>query len=382
MSYARARLWLGISCVGTMVVVSLLLLLFQVPRHLLFTGSAGGWAEAGQLAGVLFAYAFLSGPFDLFGGYVLPKEYGRSKARFAAFLHMWLRGVILHSLILMLVALVLLRAARAGGFPLFFGAFAALNTVLIGAQTLLASLLSGARYKSAAKETGETLAKLPGRKKPTLVLASTAAPYFTGGITGLPGLERVILPERWTQTLTPEQREAIVLRRAGVLANGSRLRGLLLALGWNMVGFCLAALLSSSVASVAGLVTCSLWFTLWNFAGLLILPPPSQRGVFSGDAFALKHGADKQTLEALIQTLDRDQDDEYARAQGVETYFHPLPSVERRIALLNTGGAQDIGAWHGARMAIYLSWAGMSFLARAVHCNCGRPDVWVFLPSD
>ena len=180
--------------------------------------------------------------------------------------------------------------------------------------------------------------------------------------------------------------QAIVLRRVGVLANGSRLRGLLLALGWNTVGFCLAALLSHDVSHVAGLVTCSLWFTLWNFAGLLILPPPSQRGVFSGDAFALRHGTDKpaikQTLETLIQTLDRDQDDEYTRAQGVETYFHPLPSVERRIALLNTGGAQEIGAWHGARMAIYLSWAGMSFLSRTVHCNCGRPDVWVFLPSD
>ncbi len=382
MSYARARLWLGISCVGTMVVMSLLLLLFQVPRHLLFTQGAGGRAEAGQLASVLFAYAFLSGPFDLFGGYVLPKEYGRSQARFGAFLPAWLRGVVLHSLILMLVALVLLRAARAGGFPLFLGAFAALNVVLIGAQALMARLLSAARYGRAAAAAGDVLAKLPGRKKPMLVLASSNAPYFTGGIAGLPGLERVILPERWTQTLTPQQNEAIMLRRVGVLANGSRLRGLLLALGWNSVGFCLAALLSSNVASVAGLITCGLWFTLWNFAGLLILPTPSQRGVFSGDAFALRHGSDKPTLETLIQTLDRDQDDEYARAQGVETYFHPLPSVERRIALLNAGGTQDIGAWHGARMAIYLSWAGMSFLSRAVHCNCGRPDVWVFLPSD
>lgn len=172
------------------------------------------------------------------------------------------------------------------------------------------------------------------------------------------------------------------MRRVGVLRNGSRARGLLLAIGWNLAGFCLAFLLSGHVTSVAGLVTFNLWFTLWNFLGLLVLPSPSQRGVFGGDAFALQHGVEKQILHTVIQQLDKDQDDEYSRSRGVETYFHPIPSVERRVTLLNSGGSPESGAWHAARMAIYLSWAGGSFLSRAVHCNCGRPDVWVFLPCD
>ncbi len=31
---------------------------------------------------------------------------------------------------------------------------------------------------------------------------------------------------------------------------------------------------------------------------------------------------------------------------------------------------------------LFLSWAGLGGLARAVHCNIGRPSVWVMLPGD
>ena len=381
MSYARARLWLGISCVGTIVVVSLLMLLFRIPLRLLSTGLSDLGTNIGLLASVLFAYVFLSGPFDFFGGYILPKEYGRSTVRLPVFLRGWLRGVLLHSLALMCVALTLIYAARAGGFPLFLGAFAGINILLLSLQPLLAALLGGIRYETSGLEP--PLSKPSGLKRPRMQFAVDINPYFTGGIAGLPGRERCILPERWREAFSFEELEIVSLRKTGIVQNGSRTRGLLLALGWNTVGFCLAALLTGSVASVAGLVTFSLWFTLWNFLGLLVLPVPSQRGVFGGDAFAMQQGARRLSLETLLRKLDRDQDDEYARSQSVETYFHPLPSVERRLAQLDTGHASpQVGAWHGARMAIYLSWAGVGLLSRAVHCNCGRPDVWVFLPSD
>ena len=373
MTYARARLWLGISCVGTMVVVSVLLLLFRVPAHLLAIGRSPFGTEVAQLAGVLFAYAFLSSPFDVFGGYILPKEYGRSTIRLTQFLSKWLRGVLLHTAILLLIALVLLNAAKAGGFPMFLGVYITLNLVLLLLQAPLANLLGGMTYhRKSNLEAGRFKA----------LFTSNPNPYYTGGIAGLPGLERVIAPEWWRTAFSAEQLEAILLRRTGVLRNGSRTRGLLLALLWNTCGACLSALLSGRLETVAGVVTFSLWFTLWNFIGLLLLPAPSQKGVFGGDTFALRHGAKKQALEAVIAQLDTYQDDEVSRVPGVETYFHPIPSVERRLTLLEASGSAEIGAWHGARMAIYLSWAGCSFLSRAVHCNCGRPDVWVFLPCD
>ena len=384
MSYARARLWLGISCVGTIVVVSLLMLLFRIPLRLLSTDHSDLGTNIGLLAGVLFAYAFLSGPFDFFGGYILPKEYGKSTVCLPVFLRGWLRGVLMHSLALMGVALTLLYAARAGGFPLFLGAFAGINLLLLILQPLLAALLGGIRYEQSGTEPAAShLDRSSGLKRPRMQFAADINPYFTGGIAGLPGLERSILPERWREEFSLEELEIVSLRRTGVVQNGSRTRGILLAVGWNTLGFCLAALLTGSLASVAGLVTFSLWFTLWNFLGLLVLPVPSQHGVFGGDAFAMQQGARRPSLETLLRKLDRDQDDEYARSQSVETYFHPLPSVERRLAQLDTGQTSpQVGAWQGARMAIYLSWAGIGLLSRAVHCNCGRPDVWVFLPSD
>jgi hypothetical protein len=368
--------------VGTIVVVSLLSLLLRIPVRLLSTGKDGVGMDIGQLAVVLFVYACLNGPFDFLGGYILPKKYGRTTVRFPEFLRGWLRGVLLHSLVLMFVALALLNAARTGGFPLVLGAFLGINIGLLVMQTFLAKIVGLTSYQRPETESFALVPGQPGQKRPEILLAVNTASYFTGGITGLPGQESILLPERWLKAFSPEQREAILLRRVGVLRNGSRTRGLLLAMGWNLVGFCLAYLLSGHVASIADLVTFSLWFTLWNFLGLLVLPRPSQNGVFGGDAFALQHGVEKQELYTIIQQLDRDQDDEYSRSPGVETYFHPLPSVERRVALLDKGVAQENGAWHAARMAIYLSWAGVSFLSRAVHCNCGRPDVWVFLPCD
>ncbi|WP_146526280.1 hypothetical protein [Novipirellula artificiosorum] len=39
-------------------------------------------------------------------------------------------------------------------------------------------------------------------------------------------------------------------------------------------------------------------------------------------------------------------------------------------------------AWHAARMTLFVSWACMGMLVRAVHCNVGRPELWVMLPTD
>ena len=391
MSYARARLWLGISGVGTVVMVSLFLLIAQVPTRLLSTTAQFSSSDVVSLATVLFAYAVLSAPFDFFGGYILPKEYGRTQERFPAFLAKWGRGVLLHSLVLFGVGFALIEATRAGGTGLAVAVFLGISLLLLTVQPLVAFALGGGRSLPLPPETNALLVDLEGKKPLRVTLIETESTYFTGGVVGLPGNERVLLSSQWLKRLTPGELKAVLLRKRGVIESGSRLRGLLLALVWNTGGFWISAVLAKwtagGTASVAGLVTCGLWFTLWSFVGLLLLPTPSQRGVFEGDAYALEHKTDRQTLQSMIEKLDGDQDDEPARPQSVETYFHPLPSVERRLSRLEALGAKTetqskIGAWHGARMAIYLSWAGFSFLSRAVHCNAGRPDAWVFLPSD
>ncbi len=375
MSYARARLWLGICGVGTVVVLCVLTLAFRLPALLPRTDTQPLWRDAVALTAVLFAYAALQGAFDFFGGHILPTEYGRTRVRFGTFLAGWLRGVVAHSLILLSVGLALIVAARAGGFWGTSGAFLLISLVLLAAQTIFAGLVGGIRCRRGGNS---------GMSEATAVtLAGSDSAYFTGGIAGVPGFETLVVPARWQKVFSPEEWALILRRRSGSLTTGARNRGLALALGFNTIGFALACALSGGTASVAGLVSTSLWFTLWSFVGLLVLPTPSQQGVFATDAFARARGEDTATLSEVIRKLDRDQDDEPARPDGVERIFHPLPSVERRLARLSAPEtAAAPGAWHAARMAIYLSWAGMSFLSRAVHCNAGRPDAWVFLPSD
>jgi Zn-dependent protease with chaperone function len=155
-----------------------------------------------------------------------------------------------------------------------------------------------------------------------------------------------------------------------------------LAIVWNLVGLSLCSLMpGAGFATVEDLLATTLWFVLWSFLGLLILPTPSRAGVYECDRGALEAGVARGTLEETIRALDRLQEDEPGRPAGIERIFHPVPSVANRLAGLDAASAPR-GAWHGARTTLYLSWACLGLLARAVHCNCGRPQLWVLFPGD
>jgi len=125
------------------------------------------------------------------------------------------------------------------------------------------------------------------------------------------------------------------------------------------------------------------WFTLWSFLGVLVLPSLSRPAVLAADAFASRTH-DPALVGETISMLDQWQDDEPERDARVETVFHPVPSRGARLRALavSSTSASSPAAWHATRMMLYLSWAGLGGLARAVHCNVGRPPVWVMLPGD
>ena len=344
------------------VVLSAAALAFGLPGQL--STSVALTDGTAQLVGVILFYAVVSGAFDLFGGYFLPREYGRFTLPLGGFIGHWFRGALLHGVALTLIGLALLTAARIGGFWLALGVYLALNVLLIYAQLVLARTLGGLRSRT----NGDGVEVL-----------GSPYPHLTGGVVGL-GEGRLVVPELWQETFSPDTLAVLLGRKQGLIANGSRLGGLALAFGWNLAGFVLAYLGAGTLEHVAGLVSFSLWSTLWAFLGVLLLPTPSRWGVFAGDA--LVTGEHERALLAdAVRKLDRDQDDEYSRAAGVETVFHPIPSAARRIDKLGKAAATR-GTWHAARVALYLSWANLSWLSRAVHCNIGRPEVWVLLPSD
>lgn len=378
MSYARARLYLGASAVGTVTVLSAFALLLDAPGRI--PALTVSWlADVGWIALLLSVQAVVLFPFDLFGGWMLPREYGRSGEGLRSFVLRWFVAAALFAAVLGLAGVVLLAAARWGGAPGAVLAFGLMSLAQLMLQPSLATVIGGERLRWA--RGGEAAADLGPR---TRVLESRHA-HVTGGAYGLPGRTAWVFASRWLPERRFVDQAALLRRRHWITASGARDRGVLLALGWNLVALLLVIALYGAPDSVAGLYRLALVSTLWSFIGVLLLPTPSRLAVFQADAAALGGGADAAALAADISTLDRDQDDEPERSAGVEAIFHPIPAPVHREAALRAERGPALaswGAWHAARTALYLSWSGLGLLGRAVHCNVGRPEAWVFLPSD
>jgi hypothetical protein len=250
---------------------------------------------------------------------------------------------------------------------------------LVAGQARLAQWVGG--MKAVLQDLGPVRAEVErlGLAMPPVEVVAGIDAGFTGGWVGLPGGERLIVPAMWLRLLPAPLVAAQIVRRIGVLRSGVRTRGLLVAMAWNLSGFGLASYLpGAGFETVAQLVTTSFGFTLWSFLGLLLLPSVTRPAVFAADQFARERGVSEETLSILMVELDQMQDDEPARHRWIERIFHPVPSVTSR----RTGRERFAGAWQAARLALFLSWPCFGLLARAVHCNSGRPELWVLFPSD
>ena len=382
-TYARARLRLGMTGVGLFVVLATALLLGDLPERWLPTTALGERAELAWLGSLFGLYALLHAPLDALGGWLLPRRFGRRTPAAGAAVLRWLRGVLVQGVVVVGSASVMLSVARAAGPWAAWVAALGLMIVLVAFQAPLARLVGGFGGATEAPiGLGDRLSVAVGRRVP-LRLWWAADEGFTGGWFGLPGVETLVLPARWVEELSRDELEAVVLHRAGALATGSRTRGLLLALGFTAGGLALASQLpGAGFATLAELARTALGSTLWTFLGLLFLPSASRPAVLAADAFARERGVLNGPLARAIRRLDGWQDDEPERPVVVETVFHPIPSAERRVASLAETKVPRGGAWHAARMMLFLSWAGLGLLARAVHCNAGRPQLWVALPAD
>jgi hypothetical protein len=294
---------------------------------------------------------------------------------FSRYLVVWLRGILVQAVVMLGVGVVILAAGRT------FGVIGAITVVVLATLVLLSLQFPVARLVGALpRRRPPTDAHLASVRRPDVLASADVG--FVGGWAGWPGFERLVVPYHWLDELAPEELELQMLRREAVLASGGRALGVWIAVTWNLVGFALAVALVGGVTQVAQLVTIALYMTLWSFVGLLVLPSLSRPGVYTADAYAKAHSANASRLPELIRTLDRWQDDEPRRAAGIEIIFHPIPAAENRVDALQHESPSGRRPWHTARMALPLSWATLGLLGRAVHCNTGRPELWVMLPGD
>lgn len=386
-SYARSRLWLGIGGVGSIVLISVALLTSRLPLKLLPSSQYWSFEDLKGLLLVLVCFNGVMLPLDLLGGLLLPNRWRPNTITFEAFVKGWSRGVTVQSTLFFMTGILILAMSRWFGLPGAIFSVLVVAVVLVVFQLRIAKLAAfpymiGSQRSVSAATVAEALRQTSdwGWTPLPVVVLDHGDNGFTGGVVGLPGMETIVISAVSTDRLTPSQLAVTIARRLEAVQSGSRTRAMLLAFAWVITGFVLSAMLpGAGVASVAELTMTCLGFALWTFFGLLTLPTLSRQASYAIDRRVMDRGASSEIFYQTVKELDRLQDDEPQRSSFVETIFHPVPSVDNRAA--ETASRLPI-AWHVARMTLFLSWACMGMLVRAVHCNVGRPELWVMLPTD
>lgn len=385
MTYARSRLWLGISGVGLIVLISSYLIASGLPLKVLPDAKSWSGQDLVGLIAMISGLVAVMLPLDLLGGYLLPNRSRPGTITIEFFLKGWIRGVMVQACCFVLASLLILAVGR--GLGLFGACLAilAIGVVQVAFQFQLSRLTASLPKRVDDQATAAIDAALEeawqwGWKPRPVAVVDHQDIGFTGGVVGLPGMERIVVPAAALTKLSPEQLAITIARRLEAIQSGSQTRGVMLAFVWVMIGFVLSAMLpGAGVTSVGELAMTCCGFTLWSFLGLLTLPTLSRQASYAIDRELMKRGAKPETLYETMQTLDRLQDDEPKRSALIETIFHPVPSVENRRG---KSGSTFPLAWHAARMTLFVSWSCMGMLVRAVHCNVGRPELWVMLPTD
>jgi len=373
--YGRARLWLGISAVGTFVTLAVLALALDLPNTLARTLNPSLGAQLLGLLAFVVTYGLIQLPFDILGGYVLPWRYGRAHPPPGRYLLGLMRGAFVHSVLLLIVAATLMLAGKYGDAIGTIAAGMALALVLLRGRVVLAASVAPIELTPSGPQSASS-DQIP------VVMAESRDEGFTGAVVGVFRPRLHMLPTNWRRVLSHDELNVAINRRFLAVKTGSWRRGRVLTVLFTFAGLTLSALLvgPQKLGTAGGTIELSLWFTLWSFLGLLTLPTLSRHGVAEVDERFLREGGSSEAMERTIRALDDLQDGEPERPPIIESIFHPVPSVNQRVRGPHIHGSY--GFWDAARTTVFLSAAGLGLLGRAVHCNCGRPALWVFLPTD
>lgn len=376
MTYGRSRLLLGTTAVGLVTLSASGLLISQAHTQALNVRSTQGASEFLLLLTAVAVWAAALLPFDFVGGYILPSYFRRDVPDLPRFILAWARGVIVQTMLIAALLWSILQVGQLYGFVAAVALVVVAQAGLLACQKQIAAIV--AHLKMISPESGIDLG-----------MASRYAEFshtdtgFTGTIVGLPGAEEVIVPQSWYRQLAPDQLRAEFVRRCGAIQSGSRTRGVLLAISINTITFAACTQLpTAGVFTVSELVSTSLYFTILSFLWLLLLPRWSREGVFEADRYAFERGISVKVIENTAESIEALHDDEPRRSRSLESVFHPVPCVRRRVAELSLRLRPIRGYWNVARLTLFLSWPCGGFLSRAVHCNIGRPELWVLLPTD
>ena len=380
MSYARARLWLGITGVGSLVTIAFIALAFGFPERFLANQAVYGAKEFFQLAAVTGLFMLWLLPLDFLGGFLLPAKFQKSDQSFGSWLRSYAPAAFSQALLFLIFGSTIILLSQSYGF---IGGTVAISLGMVACFVVRNRLLLSreSKSKSSAEKLVDAISLIQSWQTfvPRTVVVEHKDIGFTGGIVGIGKHAQIVIPRAWL-SFSREQLSTTIARRTIAINSGSYSRGLALAFAWNVSGFLICSLIpGAELTTVAGLVMTISGFTLWSFLGLLTLPTLSRNASLKIDGQLMQQGMPPELISNTAFSMDRMQDGEPERSPWIEAIFHPVPNVTSRN---RNQPVRGFAAWNVARTTLFFSWACLGFLSRSVHCNLGRPELWTMLPTD
>jgi hypothetical protein len=293
----------------------------------------------------------------------------------------WLRGVVVLALLSATSMAAVISAGIVGGTRAAVLTTVGVSMLVLTTQGLLARSVNRLPVRSLPAALNDEV-KNAGLDAQDIRVVEAADEAFVGGWLG--ALRPTLwIPARWTGSDMQTLRRVQWVRRSVQLRSGARMRGWWAAVLWPALGLWLSVSLLPF-----GWDDARLWLavpamsTLWSFVAVLLLPSVSRPAVYHADAEAARVVGVPDTAQSITQ-LDQWQDDEPERTALVESIFHPVPSAGNRARRLREEAAADNRGGHQqTRLTLLSSLATGSVLGRVVHCNIGRPALWVVYPGD
>lgn len=368
LTYPTARLFSGITSVGGITLLCLTLLATGALHDLIPIMPHKALSDLTIVLAFVLAYVMIMLPMDFISGHWIPRHYGR-----AATLKVgsYLKGSLMHGLLLGSSILILHGAGQIGG-------------LLLAAVLLVLMLILAARFQLQTAFCVGLLQKRDDLRNTCADLdaiwVESKDPGFSGGIVGLPGREQIILPSKWYDSYGEDFMRNLHMRRQLAIQAGWRSGGMILAGGWVLMSFLLSAyLVGFPEGGLISTLHLSLLVSVFHFLGLLLLPTPSRRATTAIDQRMQQSIGSEQAFADWLQKFSNMTDGEVQRGRWIERIFHPIPSVRNR---LNQNQTSHLVAWNSNRMMLYFSIFSGALMSRAVHCNVGKPELWIMAPAD
>ena len=363
--------WVGLACVG---------LFNEWPSSAFPAEPVSLLVEVQWWALIVIAYVLIMLPLDLLGGYVIPKLAQNSQRNFSQFWSRLLRGILVHAGILLISGLLIMEIGKLYGTWGVMGLLTCMSLIMLLLQAPLARWLVGYKLHSEDRENLRSrIGELLSRRTDVV---REENPVFTGGITGLPWIEKTIIPSRWLE-MSEDQLRAQILRRMGAVRTHSRHRGVLVAITWNLYGFWSASLFAGAgVETVRGLFLTSMAFVIWMCFGQIILPNFSKSGSTEADKYATTNGVAETDLRDALQQQVQWSRDGHSEMNLIERLLSPSLPLNQRLEAVQLDSVGLPGAWDSARIAQFLSWSCLGWFSRADYNLCGHPQNWVLQSGD